>query len=248
MFLETPKPTTHPALVILRRAVVVTALVICLIVVGIILCNLWICGSTQHDVYEKAENVPKHKVALVLGTSKLFGPNTPNPHFANRVKAAAALLAADKVEHILVSGDNRTDYYNEPRDLRESLIELGVPPDRITCDFAGLRTLDSVIRAKEVFGQNEFVIVSDDFHVNRALFIAKARGIDAIGLQSEPVPFRQSQKSRSREWFARVKAILDLHILGTEPRHYGDPVVIGETTPTDSEPVASPAGQIDSVQ
>ena len=190
--------------------------------------NLWICGSTHQDIYDSATDVPARKVALVLGTAKKISPDTPNPHFTNRVKAAAELFESGNIDYLLVSGDNRTESYNEPRDLRESLLELGVPKDRIISDFAGLRTLDSVIRAKEVFGQDSIVIITDDFHISRALFIAKAKGIDAVGLRSEPVPNRLSQRSRIREWFARVKALLDLYLLGTEPRHFGDPVEIGE--------------------
>ncbi len=226
MFLETPKPTPHPIVLFFRKTAILLATLVTLLVFGVIFCNLWICGSTHKEVYDQVEDVPARDVGLVLGTSRFIAPDTPNLHFINRVEAAARLLESGNVKHLLVSGDNRTNYYNEPRDLRESLIARGVPRERITCDFAGLRTLDSVIRAREVFGQEALVIISDDFHVPRAVFIAKAKGIDAIGLKCARVPRIRSQRSRVREWFARVKAILDLYLFEAEPRHVGDPVAI----------------------
>ena len=226
MFLETPKPTLHPCFVFLRRLGIFLLALITLLFLGVVFCNLWICGSTHRDIFENVQDVPAHHVGLVLGTSKSLSPSTPNPHFTHRVEAASKLFKSGNVKHLLVSGDNRTPYYNEPRDLRASLIDQGVPAHSITCDFAGLRTLDSVIRAKEVFGQNKLVIISDDFHVPRAVYIAKAKGIDAVGLACSRVPRALSQRSRSREWLARVKALLDLYILDTAPRHFGDPVII----------------------
>jgi|GEM_PF-97159 len=230
IFIDAPNPSKlppHPLAVVVRRALILLIVLVLLLVALVVLSNLWICGSTKHNTFSEVADIPKRKVALVLGTSKYASQGKLNQHFINRVDAAAALYEAGKAEHLLVSGDNRTKHYNEPRDLRESLIERGVPGDRITCDFAGLRTLDSVIRAKEVFGQEQLTVVSDDFHVPRAIYIAKANGIDAVGLQAVPVPKGSSGKSRSREWFARVKALMDIHLFGTEPRHYGDPVEIG---------------------
>lgn len=241
MFLETPKAAPHPLVAVFRRIAALLFTVLTLLILGIILCNLWICGSTHQDIYDRAEDVPPHNVGLVLGTSRFIAPKIPNPHFINRVEAATRLFQSGNVKHLLVSGDNRTDYYNEPRDLRASLIEQGVPATRITCDFAGLRTLDSVIRAGEVFGQKQLVIISDDFHVPRAVFIARAKGIDAVGLKCARVPRKRSQRSRSREWFARVKAVLDLYLFDTKPRHFGEPVPIN--LPEETEGALPPEEQ-----
>jgi SanA protein len=238
MFLEKPSTAPHPFAALFRRLAALLFSVLTLLILGVILCNLWICGSTHQDIYQQPKDVPLHDVGLVLGTSRFIAPGQPNPHFINRVKAAKELFESGRIRHLLVSGDNRTDYYNEPRDLRSSLIEQGVPPENISCDFAGLRTLDSVIRAKEVFGQDKLVIISDDFHVPRAVFIARAKGIDAVGLQSNRVPRSQSQRSRSREWFARVKAVLDLFVFDTAPRHIGKPehIDLGENHSPSSAP------------
>jgi SanA protein len=136
--------------------------------------------------------------------------------------AAAELYKAGKIDHVVVSGDNREKYYNEPANMRDRLVELGVPASAITRDFAGLRTLDSVVRAKEVWGLESYTVISDDFHVARAVFLARAKGMeDVVAYRSETVDAGSSGKSRARETLARVKAVLDV-ILGTEPKFLSD--------------------------
>lgn len=139
---------------------------------------------------------------------------------------------AGRVKRILVSGDNRRADYNEPRDMRDGLVERGVPMAAISLDYAGLRTLDSVIRAREIFGVDQCVIVTDDFHLPRALWLADRRGIRATGFQGEPVPWDLSAKTRVREWMARINAGLEEWVLGTGARHYG----VKENLPNDPVP------------
>jgi len=198
--------------------------VILMVVLGllVVVCNIWVTGSTSHHVFEDVEKVPYNEVGLVLGTSKHVAAGRDNLHFKHRMEAAAALFRAGKIDHVLVSGDNREKYYNEPRDMRDSLVELGVPMTEITLDYAGLRTLDSVVRAHEVFGLESFTIVSDGFHVGRAAFIAKQRNLDVSAFRAEPVGLIISSKTRVREYFARVKAVLDVHLLHTEPKYLKD--------------------------
>ena len=148
-----------------------------------------------------------------------------DPFFTTRMEAAAALYHAGKVRHILVSGDNSTNNYNEPRDMRKKLLNLGVPKEAITMDFAGLRTLDSVIRSKEIFQQRKIIIVSQAFHNYRAIFIAQYHGIDAIAFNAE-YPAAATSKTLWREFFARPKAILDLYFLGTQPKFLGKKIDI----------------------
>lgn len=174
--------------------------------------NAWIVFSTRDRVRDEVAVVEPREVALVLGTSKRSAPGTPSRHFENRLAAAAALFAAGKVQRILVSGHRESDYYDETRDMVAKLKELGVPESALLADDRGDRTLDSVERARSVFGFDRIVVVSDDFHVNRALFIADRRGLDAIALRSESVDYGDSRKVRLREWFARVKAVLDLYV------------------------------------
>lgn len=197
-----------------------------LVAAGVIVCNLWIVLSTHERVFQSVDSVDSNTVGIVLGTSKNVAAGRPNLHFDNRLSAAAELYHAGKVKHLLVSGHRDSQYYDEPRDMRKMLQELGVPGDAITEDQAGLRTLDSIVRANRVYGLSEATVISDDFHVNRALFIADREGIDAIAFRGDSVSLRFSMKARVREYFARVKAVLDLYLLNTEPARVDDPVKI----------------------
>ena len=125
-----------------------------------------------------------------------------------------------------MSGDNSRKEYDEPTAMRAALMQRGIPDDAITLDYAGLRTLDSVARARSVFGQHRVAIVSDDFHVPRALFLAKHEGIEAVGFAGRPVPQEFSRTTRVREVAARIAAWLDVFIFHTEPKFEGPPVAI----------------------
>ncbi len=185
--------------------------------------NLWVVLSTRDRVYQSVDLIPPMPVGIVLGTSKKVAPEEANPHFENRLAAAAALFRAGKVRHLLVSGHRDSRYYDEPRDMTAKLVELGVPPSAITPDNAGLRTLDSIVRAREIYGLEQVTVVSDDFHVPRALFIADHKGVEAIALRGESVALKRSLRARFREYLARVKAVIDLFLLDTQPEKLGEP-------------------------
>ena len=178
-------------------------------------------------IFGDLASVPANDVGLVLGTSKSTLPGGfVNPHFAHRMEAAAALLHAGKVRHLLVSGNNDGQGYDEPADMKKALLALGVPMEAMTLDNAGFRTLDSVVRAKEVFGQRRLTIITDRFHCFRAVFLARHYGIDAVGYPSREVELRYSAKSRLREVLADAKACLDLYVLHTRPRFLGGPIPV----------------------
>jgi len=149
-----------------------------------------------------------------------------NLHFRNRINAAARLYKAGKIKHIVVSGDNRSKFYNEPVQMKNDLLKLGVPSSAITADFAGLRTLDSVVRMRKVFNQHRFTIISQEYHNYRALFIAKHHNLDAIAYSADKVRLKHSIKTEIREYFARVKAIIDLYILNRGPKFLGKKIPI----------------------
>jgi SanA protein len=184
--------------------------------------NLWMVARSSGRIYRDAASVPQTDCALVLGTGKYVNGRI-NSHFRLRMDAAAALYKAGRVRHLLLSGDNGSDHYNEPRDMRDALVERGVPVTAMTCDFAGFRTLDSVARAKEIFGLSRCVIVSDDFHLARALWLAERAGIEATAYYDESLTWRRSWKSRGREWLARVKAVSD-DLTGTRPKFGGEKI------------------------
>jgi SanA protein len=198
-------------------------LVILVVGTGLVVgANLWIVQSTQSKIYDEVEQVPCHDVALVLGTSKYASGGNINLYFKFRMEAAAVLYHSGKVKHILVSGDNSVQSYNEPRQMKKYLIELGVPSNKITLDYAGFRTLDSVVRAKKVFQQNSFTIVSQEFHNQRALFICRKYDIDAVAFNAKDVPSGYSIRVQFREYFAKFKSVLDLYLLQKEPKFLGD--------------------------
>jgi len=174
------------------------------------------------------DSVPGHRTALVLGCARTLSNGRPNQYFLHRIRTAAALYRAGRVDCLIVSGDNHRVGYDEATDMRDALVDEGVPADRISRDFAGFRTLDSVIRAREVFCQEKFVIVSQRFHNERALFIARAHGIDAVALDAPDVATLGGLKTRVREAFARTKAVADVWLFGTEPRFLGPKVMIGD--------------------
>ncbi len=193
------------------------------VVVG---CNVWVWVEPASRIFDDIAEVPENRVGLVLGTSKRGPKGYLNPYFVNRIAAAAKLYRKGKVKHLLVSGDNRHRSYNEPEDLRDALIERGVSKKDITLDYAGFRTLDSVVRAKKVFGLRRATIISQDFHARRALYIAKRCGIDAVGFSAKAVRRRWFARTHLREIAARVRVVLDVYVFRTKPRFLGEKIEI----------------------
>ena len=193
----------------------------------LLLCNIWVILSTTSQVYTEFREVPERKVALVLGTSKRFADGRPNIYFKNRIEAAARLYKEGKVKHLILSGDNRTQYYNEPRDMKEALLARGIPESVITLDYAGLRTLDSVVRSKKIFGQDELIVVTQKFHSYRAVFIGDYYKMNTVAYAAEEIPFKESINILFREFLARPMAVLDLYVLRKNPRHLGRREPIG---------------------
>lgn len=186
----------------------------------ILYANLSATRAGQGRLYDVVDEVPPQAVALVFGTSDKIGEHD-NLYFTHRIDAAVELWEAGKVECLLVSGDNRNKYYNEPDKMREALIERGVPKEKIVRDFAGLRTLDSVVRAKEIFQAPSVILVSQKFHNERAAYIARAHGLTCVGYNADDVATSAGLKTRLREVAARVAMWLDIRILKTRPRHLG---------------------------
>lgn len=165
-------------------------------------------------IYDDVTQIPENEYCLVLGTSKYVDSGELNLFFKYRIEAAVQLYKAGKVHRIIVSGDNGHSEYNEPEDMKNSLVDAGVPEEHILCDYAGFRTLDSVVRAKNVFGVSECTIVSQRDHCRRALFIASCKNIDAIGFEARNVSVRYYKRNLIREPAACLLAWLDVKILG----------------------------------
>lgn len=204
---------------------------ILLIGVLAIVAMIWGCewrieSVARQRCFDAVEGVPEAPVAVVLGAAPRLADGRVNLFFRPRLEAAARLFKAGKVKALIVSGDNGSKDYDEPTEMKRVLIELGVPEGRIVCDFAGFRTLDSMVRAKEVFGQSRFIVVSQRFHNERAVYLARASGIEAWGLNAKDVPVALSLKTFLREKLACVKAVLDVNVLHTQPKFLGEKVAV----------------------
>ncbi|MDR6406273.1 MULTISPECIES: vancomycin high temperature exclusion protein [Chryseobacterium] len=199
-----------------------------LIVAGIIFiawANYSIQKNSDLYVSYNIADIPETKTALLLGTSKNLNSGVPNAYFYNRIQAAVDLYKSGKIKYIIVSGDNSTKDYNEPEDMLLTLTKYGIPQERIFLDHAGFRTLDSVVRAKEIFGQTKLIIISQKFHNERAVFLAKQNGIDAFGYNAKDVNKYAGFKTNMREYLAKAKAYWDL-IFGVEPKFGGEKILI----------------------
>lgn len=204
--------------------------VIGLLLLAMLAINAWMISSTQARVHDHIDRLQDFDAALVLGTSPYTHSGAPNLLFKHRMLATAQLYAAGKVQHVLVSGAN-PGYYNEPQEMYQALRRLGVPHAAMTLDFAGYSTFDSIVRSRLIFGLDRYVLVSQRYHDYRALFIAAHSGIDAVAYVLPEEDFRQSFLTELREYFARVKAVLDLYVWKARPRYLGprEPVTTGSS-------------------
>ena len=188
----------------------------------IIVLNAWIVISTSSQVYDNIDDLPSKKVGLVLGTSHKLLNGDSNQFFHQRIDLAVQLYKAGKVKHLIVSGDNATKYYNEPLNMRNALIAKGVPSEAISRDFAGFRTLDSIVRCKLIFDQEDITVITQTFHSYRALFIGNHHNMKMSAFVSEDLPFLTSMYVEVRELLARTVAVWDLFIVDKMPKFLGE--------------------------
>ncbi len=202
--------------------------VVCLLlgVLLVLACNYYVKLKARGRLYDDVSEIPYRKVGLVLGTSPYNAHGGANIYYRNRMSAAALLYAEHKISYILVSGDNCRHEYNEPEYMRRSLIQLGVPDSVIVLDYAGFRTFDSMVRAKKVFGQDSVTVISQEWHNERAVYIARHHDLDVVCFNAADVRIpRTYLKNHARELLAKTKVVLDV-FLGKQPRYLGEPVVI----------------------
>ncbi len=216
--------------------------------VGLVLCagvlvlpwllRAWVHGLVGSRIYDQVQTVPPAGVALVLGAG-LWADGSPTPVLYDRVATAAELYHAGIVKKLLMSGDNRFEWYNEPEEMRQLAIRLGVPDKDVVLDYAGRRTYDSCYRAKAIFGVEQVVVVTQRFHLDRALYLCDALGIQAVGVVAD----RRVYSTPARQWWdvreaaALAGAWLDINILHPQP-------VLGEKLPiTDVEELQEPVSK-----
>lgn len=186
--------------------------------------NYIVNKTTEKQLYSDVTLIPKNKVGLLLGTAKFKdkGRHIINPYYQNRIDATVALYMAGKIDYIIVSGDSAT-YYNEPAEMKADLISRGVPAERVYVDNAGFRTLDSILRCRDIFNEHSVTIISQQFHNQRALYIANHKHVNAIAYNA--ADGGSKTESVLREKLARVKMMYDL-LFNTQARYYGQQIEI----------------------
>tara|TARA_R110000737_G_scaffold212164_2_gene229655 strand:+ start:116 stop:751 length:636 start_codon:yes stop_codon:yes gene_type:complete len=209
----------------LRKIIKILGTLSLVLVLVILTCNFIISSTTEDKTYSNIDTIPPNRVGLVLGTSNRISNGSSNPYYTYRIDATVALFKAGKIKFILVSGDNGSIYYNEPNTIKKDLIKAGIPEEVIFLDYAGFRTLDSMVRAKFIFGLDNVTVISQKFHNERAIYIAEQKGLKAIGFNAQDLSTSQGFKVHFREYLARVKVFIDM-ILNTQPKFYGATIEI----------------------
>ncbi len=180
---------------------------------GLLAAQGWVRWQVGSALFATVDQVPARRVALVLGAG-LWRDGSPTPVLQDRVATAADLYFAGKVEKLLLSGDNRFLYYNEPEAMRQYALGLGVPDQALVLDYAGRRTYDSCYRARAIFEVSKVVVVTQRFHLPRAVYTCRALGLDAVGVAADRRPYRSGPYLYwvLRELFATVRALIDVHL------------------------------------
>lgn len=211
-----------------------------LLVLAVAGANAYVLIGTDGEATANVADVPHAQVAIVPGA--LVNPDgSMSTMLADRVRGAAALWHAGKVDKVLVSGDHHTWAYDEPDTMRKALVRDGVPPRDVFEDHAGFDTWATMVRARSIFGVRSAVVVTQGFHMPRALFLADQAGIDATGLTSDLHPYGiQGAKSDVREVLSRVKAIADVEL--DTPAMAGPKIPIGSTDGRESWGASPPPG------
>ena len=194
-------------------------------VFAIYYCNQKIVAISNGKLYNSTLDIPFKKTGLLLGTGKFLKNGNINPYYQYRINATIDLLKAKKIKYLVISGDNGNANYDEPTMMRNDLILEGIDSTIIYLDYAGFRTFDSMVRLKEIFGQTDVTIVSQQFHNERAIFIAEKEGINSIGFNAQDVPINVDFKVKTREKLARVKVFVD-YLLHTKPKFLGKKITI----------------------
>ena len=182
--------------------------------------------ENKYKIYEDIKKIPAKKAALVLGTAKYISKGKQNYFYTYRIRAAVKLWKAKKVDAIVVSGDKST-YYDEVNTMYKDLVKAGVPAKYIAKDYFGYRTFDSIVRANKIFDLDDYIIVSQKFHLKRALYLARAKGQKAIGFAAKDIEgTKAAKKMEDREALAQIKAFLDVNVLMTKPKVLGKKIKV----------------------
>lgn len=186
--------------------------------------NAWIVRAAAPYI-GSIDGLPHCQVAVVLGAG-LRPSGEPSPVLADRLEAGIELYRAGRVDKLLLSGDHGQHTYDEVNAMRRHMVDAGIPPDDVFLDHAGFRTFDTMYRARDVFGVERAIVVTQRFHLARSVYTARALGIEAWGYAADRRRYAYARRNALREILARARAFLDLHLRSTRPRYLGPPIPI----------------------
>ena len=210
------------------RASIITLLLVIILPLS---CYYSVVYITSGRIYEDMDSIPYNDVGLLLGTGPQTRAGRTNSYFLHRIDAAEALYKAGKIKYILISGDNSRKDYSDPDIMKDSLVARGIPADVIYLDYAGFRTLDSVIRANRIFGQSKMTVISQRFHNERSIVLGDWQGMELIGYNAEGTKSRfHGIRAHIREGYARVKLFMDM-MINKEPHFLGEKIEIADGKP-----------------
>jgi len=197
--------------------------VFCTVIV--ITSNIIVNNNAKDKLYTSTTTIPKNKVGVLLGTSKILDGGIKNSFFTYRLNATLALFNAKKIDFVVISSTYESEQNDNPKDFKDELLKKGIPENKIYLDYGGSRTLNSIFNIKEVYNQPSITIISQEFHNERAIYLAEYFGIKAIGFNAQDVTNRLGYKTQIREYFARVKIFIDI-IFKVQPKLVSKKVLI----------------------
>lgn len=201
------------------------AVVIVLAGLAVVVPNLIIALSAHSSIVDRVEEAPQAQVAIVLG-AKVYPNGGLSPMLTDRLETGVLLYKLGRVDKLLLSGDHGQTSYDEVNAMLRYALEHGVPDEDVFTDHAGFSTYDTMYRARDVFKVTSALVVTQKFHLARAVYTARSLGLDAIGVPADIQPYANERRFAMRDWLARVKAFFQLHVTKPEPRYLGPAIPI----------------------
>ena len=210
-----------------RRAVFWSLIAVGIIVVlaglAVLVPNLIITRSAHDFIVQTPEDAPRAQCAIVLG-ARVYPDGTPYPMLADRLETGVRLYQLGKVDKLLLSGDHGQTTYDEVNVMLDYVLARGVPEEDVFTDHAGFDTYDTMYRARDVFQVESALIVTQDFHLSRSVYTARALGLEATGVVADLQAYFNETRNEAREILARANAVLQLHVTHPGPKYLG-PVI-----------------------
>lgn len=200
-------------------------MVVVLAGLAVLVPNLIVTRSAAEHIVAAPAEAPQAQVAIVLG-AKVYDDGTPAPMLTDRLETGIALYKLGKVDKLLLSGDHGQTDYDEVNTMLDYVLVRGIPDEDVFTDHAGFSTYDTMYRARDVFKVTKAVVVTQGFHLARAVYTARTLGLEATGVAADIQPYANERRFAMRDWLARVKAVIQLHITHPRPRYLGPAIPI----------------------